>query len=65
MAHAATDHQLQGAQSGASIVSDTRVSTRLYHFVDLPEQTCALAPVLISAPPIYPTFSHHVFQEAP
>jgi hypothetical protein len=62
---AAIDHLLQGAQSLAYIVSYIRVSTRSYRLVDSPEQACTLTPVLISSPPIYPSFFRHVFQEAP
>jgi hypothetical protein len=58
---AAIDHPLQGAQSAASIVSS--LWCRL---INSPEQACipTLTPVLISSPPIYPSFSRHVFQEA-
>ena len=62
---AAIDLPLQGAQSAASIVSCTRVSTHLYSLILSPEQTHTFTPVLISSPPIYPSFSRHVFQEAP
>lgn len=65
MAAAAIDQQLQMAQSTASIVSRTRVSTLLYRLVDSPDKAYALTPVLISSPPIYPSFFRHVFQEAP
>jgi hypothetical protein len=60
----AIDRLLKGAQSLASIVSCTRVSTRSYRLVDSPEQVITLTTVLISSPPIYPKFSRHVFQEA-
>jgi hypothetical protein len=64
VASAAIDHPLQVAQSAASIVSPTRLSTLFYRLIDSPEQACTLTSVLISSPPIYPSFSRHVFQAA-